>query len=98
MQELAVVHIEPISRKGEIKYFQIPLPGTIKNIIAVEASCMLFTTVQPKVQEPLTNTSNNNNNNSNNNNNNNLPSVNNCPNPGSATIDPINETVANNVR
>jgi hypothetical protein len=90
MQELSVVHIEQISRKGEIKYFQIPLPGTIKNIIAVESSCMLFTQVQPIVQEPITNT---------NNNNNNPPPVNNnCPNPGSATIDPVSEVVANNVR
>jgi hypothetical protein len=89
MQELAVVHIEGISRKGEIKYFQIPLPGTVKNIIAVETSCLLFTPVQPIAQEPLTNE---------NNNNKNPPPNNNCPNPGSATIDPVSEVVANNVR
>lgn len=96
MQELAVVHIEQISRKGEIKYFQIPLPGTIKNIIAVETSCMLFTQVTPIVQEPLTNTTINNSNNSNTTTN--TSTNNNCPNPGKATIDVISESVAGTVR
>lgn len=50
MQQLAIVHIEQISRKGEIKYFQIPLPGTKKKIVAVEASAFLFT--EAKLPEP----------------------------------------------
>jgi hypothetical protein len=91
MKELAVVHIEQISRKGEIRYFQIPLPGTTKKIIAVETSCMLFTQVQPIVQEPITNNNNNNNNPP-------PPPSNNCPNPGQAKMDPVSEGVANNVR
>jgi hypothetical protein len=92
MQELSVVHIEQISRKAEIKYFQIPLPGTVKNIIAVETSCVLLTQVAPIVQEPITSNSapppdpNNN------------PPANNCPNPGQAKIDPVSDTVAGNVR
>lgn len=50
MQQLAIVHSEQISRKGEIKYFQIPLPGTKKKIVAVEASAFLFT--EAKLPEP----------------------------------------------
>ena len=40
MQQLAIFHTERISRKGEIKYFQIPLPGKYKKIIAVESSAV----------------------------------------------------------
>jgi hypothetical protein len=89
MQQLSVVHIEPITRKGEIRYFQIPLPGTVKNITAIETSCILLTAVVPIVQEPITNNQppppgpNNNNN---------------CPNPGKATMSFIGEAVAAGVR
>lgn len=91
MKELAVVHTEQISRKGEIKYFQIPLPGTVKKIIAVEASCSVFTPVDPIVQQPITiatTTTTTTNNTSNNN----------CPNPGKAAIDPVSENVTGGVR
>jgi hypothetical protein len=78
MQQLAIVHTEQISRRGEIKYFQIPLLGTIKKIIAVEASAFLFTEVSlpqptpdpvviPDPSPPPT-----------------TPVNNNCPNPGNA--------------
>jgi hypothetical protein len=87
MLELSVVHIEQISRKEEIKYFQIPLPGTTKKIIAVEASCVLFTQVVPIIQEPITNPTPPVNN-----------TTNNCPNPGIASIEAISDTIANNIR
>lgn len=92
MQQLAIVHSEQISRKGEIKYFQIPLPGTKKKIIAVEASAFLFT--EAKLPEPApapdpvtpdptpTPVS---------------PANNNCPNPGSATIDPVSSNTVNGI-
>ena len=91
MQQLAIVHTEQISRKGEIKYFQIPLPGTVKKIIAIEGSVFVFT--QASVPQPNPN-----------------PVVtpdpipiptptvnNNCPNPGSATIDPVSSITMNDV-
>jgi hypothetical protein len=87
MQELSVVHIEQISRKGEIKYFQIPIPGTTKKIIAVETSCILFTQVDPIIQEPITNTTPPVNN-----------TTNNCPNPGIASIEQLSDVVVNNIR
>ena len=88
MQQIAVVHTEQISRKGEIKYFQIPLPGTVKKIIAVEGSAFQFTEaslpqsnpnpiVTPDPTPP--------------------PVNNNCPNPGSATIDPVSSITMNDV-
>lgn len=40
MQQLAIFHTEAITRKGEIKYFQIPLPGKHKKIIAIESSAV----------------------------------------------------------
>ena len=43
MQQEVIVHIEQISRRGELKYFQIPLPGTAKKIIAIETSAVLLT-------------------------------------------------------
>jgi hypothetical protein len=90
MQQLAIVHSEQISRKGEIKYFQIPLPGTKKKIVAIEASGFLFT--EAKLPEPApdpvtpdptpTPVS---------------PANNNCPNPGSATIDPVSSNTVNGI-
>ena len=88
MQQIAIVHTEQISRKGEIKYFQIPLPGTVKKIIAVEGSAFQFTEaslpqsnpnpiVTPNPTPP--------------------PVNNNCPNPGSATIDPVSSITMNDV-
>lgn len=84
MQQLAIIHTEPIARKAEIKYFQIPLPGLAKNIIAVETSAFLFTDLPvintfPAVNIPPT-----------------PPPVanNNCPNPGAASIDLVNTNAA----
>jgi hypothetical protein len=92
MQQEVIVHIEQISRRGELKYFQIPLPGTAKKIIAVETSAVLLTEglVVPAPADTSgtiggdtggyggsTN--------------------NNCPNPGTASIDPVSNTVANNI-
>lgn len=94
MQQLAIVHTEQISRRGEIKYFQIPMPGTIKKIIAVEASAFQFTEAslpnpEPKptpapepapVTEPVT-----------------TATTNKCPNPGSATIDTVSNNTVNGI-
>lgn len=84
MQQLAIVHTEQISRKGEIKYFQIPISGTSKKIIGVEASAVLFSRADvlplqlgdelehPPISASATNS--------------------NCPNPGKASIEPVEET------
>jgi hypothetical protein len=87
MQQLAIVHTEQISRKGEIKYFQIPMPGTVKKIIAIEGSAFQFTEASlplpiPVVTPEPTPV---------------LPENNNCPNPGSATIDPISSNTVNGI-
>jgi hypothetical protein len=76
MQQLAIVHTEQISRKGEIKYFQIALPGTVKKIISIEGSAFLFTEatlLQPNPIPTVTPDPT-------------PPANNNCPNPGSAEI------------
>lgn len=90
MQQLAIVHSEQISRKGEIKYFQIPLPGTKKKIIAVEASAFLFTegSLPKPVPDPVTQTP--------------TPAPvtpanSNCPNPGTASIDPVSSNTGNGI-
>jgi hypothetical protein len=90
-QQRVIVHNEPISRKGEIKYFQIPLQGTGIKVIAVEASVFLFTEVPPPAPapvpppapDPVNNPA--------------APPANNCPNPGSATIDPVSSNTANGI-
>jgi hypothetical protein len=84
MQQLAVVHTEQVSRKGEIKYFQIPMPGTPKKIIGVEASVFLFSGVDvPPVQpgDGLENVPVN------------ASANSNCLNPGKASIELVEETV-----
>lgn len=90
MEQLAIVHTEHISRKGEIKYFQIPMPGTAKKIIAVEASAVLFSSVDipaepaaPTVPTPSSG---------------NTGTSNNCPNPGKASIEPISDTSSSSTR
>lgn len=90
MIQLAVLHSEQISRKAEIKYFQIPLPGTIKKIIAVEASGFLFSPVEINQQSqvqgaPQTPSSGG-------------AASNNCPNPGIASIVLAGEDQANNIK
>ncbi|TMI89758.1 MAG: hypothetical protein E6H08_16005 [Bacteroidetes bacterium] len=92
MQQEVIVHIEQISRRGELKYFQIPLPGTAKKIIAIETSAVLLTEglVVPAPADTSgtiggdTGGSGGSTNN-------------NCPNPGTASIDPVSNTVANNI-
>lgn len=92
MQQEVLVHIEQISRMGELKYFQIPLPGTAKKIIAIEASAFLNTEglIASEQQNGSGNTSGNSGSGSTGNTN--------CPNPGSASIDPVSDTVAGNIR
>jgi hypothetical protein len=81
MQQKVILHSEQISRKGEIKYFQIPLQGTAIKIIAIEASAFLLTSVPP-VAPPAPPT----------------PTNTNCPNPGTASIDPVSDNVAGGIR
>lgn len=94
MNQLAVVHTEQIGRKGEIKYFQIPLPGTVKKIIAVEVSAQLFTAVEPlpaaatSYQPQATSTTPNAQ----------SSTTQSCPNPGRASIDAVTDGIANNIR
>jgi hypothetical protein len=89
MQQEVIVHTEQISRKGELKYFQIPLPGTAKRIIAVETSAFLSTEglVVPAPPDTGGTTGGGTGGSTNSN----------CPNPGTATIDPVSNTVANNI-
>lgn len=49
--EKVILHAEQISRRGETKYFQIPLHGTPIKIIAVEASAVLLS--PPGSVDPL---------------------------------------------
>lgn len=88
MEQLAIVYTEQISKKGEIKYFQIPLPGTKKKIVAVEVSAFLFTEAKlpapapdPVTPDPTPVS----------------PANNNCPNPGSASIDPVSSNTVNGI-
>ncbi|RYZ30057.1 MAG: hypothetical protein EOO10_04135 [Chitinophagaceae bacterium] len=83
-QQRAIVHSEEINRKGEIKYFQIPLLGTAIKIIGVEASAFLFTQAAQPTPTPAPNGG--------------TPpppapAANNCPNPGSASIESVSSTV-----
>lgn len=99
MQQKVILHSEQISRKGEIKYFQIPLQGTAIKIIAVEASAFLFTdvpqptTTQITTSEPTaqpttqTNTATQTA----------TATTNNCLNPGSATIDSVSSNTVNGI-
>jgi hypothetical protein len=87
MQQTAIIQKEQITRKAEIKYFQIPLPGTVKKIIAVEASVFCFSAT---ANEPTTNNGNQGTTDP-------APSTNNtggntCPNPGIASIDVVSNT------
>jgi hypothetical protein len=79
--EQAIVHTEVIKRKGELKYFQIPLPGSTKKVIGVEVSAFLLTPIppDPPVNPPPAGGGN-------------------CPNPGTAAIDPFSDMVAGAIR
>lgn len=92
MQQKVILHSVQLNRKGEIKYFQIPLQGRAIKIIGVEASAFLFSDVvqqtptpdpapTPDPNPPAP-----------------VPVNNNCPNPGTASIDPVSDNVANNIR
>lgn len=84
-QQKVIIQTEQISRKGEIKYFQIPLLGTPVKIIGVEASAFLFT--QAAQPTPPTNNSGGGNSTPT------PPTGNgNCPNPGTASIDLYSDT------
>jgi hypothetical protein len=91
MQQEAIVHTEQLSRKGELKYFQIPLPGTTKKIIGIETSAFLFTQglVLPVPPDNSGGGSSGGGSGG---------SSNNCPNPGSASIDPVSDNVAGGIR
>ena len=92
MQQQVIIHTEQISRKEELKYFQIPLPGTAKKIIAVETSAFLFTEglVVPAPPETGGATGGGTSGSG--------GSANsNCPNPGTASIDNVSNTGANNI-
>lgn len=91
MQQEAIIHTEQISRKGELKYFQIPLPGTAKKIIGIETSAFLFT---PGLVTPVPPD----NSGSGSSGGSGSGSSSNCPNPGSASIDPVSNTVAGAIR
>ncbi len=92
MQQEVIVHTENISRMGELKYFQIPLPGTAKKIIAVETSVFLYTEglVVPVPPDTGGTTGGDTGGSGGSTNSN-------CPNPGTASIDPVSNTVANNI-
>jgi hypothetical protein len=91
-QQKVILHSEQVSRKGEIMYFQIPLQGKPIKIIGVEASAFLFSAlpqVNPAPAPQPTPAP--------------QPSpapapMSGCPNPGRASIDPVSDSVANNVR
>lgn len=93
-QQRVILHSEQISCKGEIKYFQIPLLGTTVKIIGVEASAFLFTQAVQPTQPTLpdsggsTTTALNTPT---------TPTTNNCPNPGTASIDPVSSNTANGI-
>lgn len=92
-QQRVILHSEQVSRKGEIKYFQIPLLGTGIKIIGVETSAFLFSDVPqidtvptppapnptptPTPEPP--------------------PVINKCPNPGTASIDAVSSNTANGI-
>jgi hypothetical protein len=92
MQQKVILHSEQISRKGEIRYFQIPLEGTAIKIIAVEASAFLFTpppVIAPAPEptpapnpEPAPAS---------------VPQLSGCPNPGTASIDAVSSNTANGI-
>ena len=92
-QQRVILHSEQVSRKGEIKYFQIPLLGTGIKIIGVETSAFLFSDV-PQIDTVFTPPAPN-------------PTptptpepppvTNKCPNPGTASIDSVSSNTANGI-
>jgi len=89
-QQKVILHSEQVSRKGAIMYFQIPLQGKPIKIIGVEASAFLFSPLPQANPAPSPQPT---------------PApqpapapMSGCPNPGRASIDPVSDSVANNVR
>ncbi|WP_207515032.1 hypothetical protein [Longitalea luteola] len=84
MQQSVIIHRERINRAGEMKYFQIPLPGTEKKVIGVETSIFLLTALPAPVPDGGSST--------------NEPSPS-CPNPGNATMTELsNQITADPIR
>lgn len=95
-QQRVILHSEQVGRKGEIKYFQIPLQGKPIKIIGVEVSAFLFSSllqpiVGPEPQPtpepqpapaPDSGTA---------------TQLSGCPNPGDATIDQVGSNTANGI-
>lgn len=87
-QQKVILHSEQVERKGEIKYFQIPLQGKAIKIIAVEVSAFLFSNtpqppappVPPPQPQPAP------------------PPQGSCPNPGKASVDPVSDSVNGSIR
>lgn len=104
MQQQAIIHTEKITRKGELKYFQVPLPGTYKKIVAVETSVfilsgssgtsgammMMASIGEDNVQVPEVDGGGGGGGGG--------EAPNNCPNPGMATIEPVSNNVSGSVR
>jgi len=92
MQQKVILHSEQVSRKGEIKYFQIPLLGTGIKIIGIEVSAFLFADVlqidsvpaPPQYPTPTPTPIL-------------APVTNNCPNPGTASIDSVSSNTVNGI-
>lgn len=96
MNQQAIVHTESITRKGELKYFQISLPGTAKKIIAVEASIFLLTSgLNENSVAPIVAGSGSSGNEGSGGGG---GGSNNCPNPGTASIEAVSNNVAGSVR
>ncbi|MFT3843686.1 MAG: hypothetical protein QM725_01435 [Lacibacter sp.] len=92
LKQTAILQKQKITRKGEINYFQVALPGTVKKIIAVETSVVCYTDAQIIEEDQSTavipdgssgdpggsgTTSNNS-----------------CPNPGAASFTQLSSTLA----
>lgn len=86
MQQTAIVHSERITKKGELKYFQVPLPGKHKRITAVEASAFVLE-VTAAIPEPESGNGGSG-----------PAPISNCPNPGTASIDQVSDTMNGGIR
>jgi len=110
MQQKVILHSEQISRRGEIKYFQIPLEGTAIKIIAVEASAFLFSKIEnllpPQmsiqsatsiIDENIEPDGGGGGGGSIDGGSSTGPVTNSCPNPGTASIDAVSSNTANGI-
>lgn len=90
MRQICIVHSEVIRRMGEMKYFQISLPGVTKKVIGAESS-ILLTTPLPALPDSGSGSSGGSGGSTG-------GSTNACPNPGSASMTQLSNTVAGSVR